>query len=416
MYSTRFMSKPHNEYRDAISWLFEQFPSYQLIGSKAYKPTLDNCTKLLKLLGNPQNDLKFVHVAGSNGKGSTCSMIASILTENDYTVGLFTSPHIEDYTERIRIDGNAMDSISVVNFVRKIKSKTLDFSPSFFEMTFVLALDYFSKQKCDICVIETGLGGRLDATNVIQPLLSVITTISLEHTDILGETLEEIALEKAGIIKPTTPVIIGHIESNLRKVITRIAESKKSRIILYDDSITIPIDFPLLGSYQKENYQLAISALNELGKLGYPISDLSIPKGLSNLYKNTGFRARLQVTSKNPLTIIDVSHNADGIRATIDTVNKINIGILHVIFGLSADKNLAEIISVFPSDALLYFTEFSNQRSAKTETITELINDSRSEISLFKEPKIALNSVQNSAKQGDTILIIGSFFLVADYF
>ena len=197
----------NKQYQEATEWLFQQFPQYQLIGAKAFKPTLENIRQLLDWVGNPQEELTFIHIAGSNGKGSTCSMLASILTESGYSVGLYTSPHIEDYTERIRINGLPISKEAVVDFVHRIQAHTFAIEPSFFEITFALSLDYFKRQQCDICVIETGLGGRLDATNIISPLLSIITNISLEHTQFLGDTLELIATEKAGIIKQHTPVV-----------------------------------------------------------------------------------------------------------------------------------------------------------------------------------------------------------------
>ena len=416
MHSTRFMSKPHKDYTEAIHWLFEQFPSYQVIGSKAYKPTLENIRVLLEIIGNPQDQLKFVHVAGSNGKGSTCSMIASCLTESNYKVGLFTSPHIEDYSERIRVNGQTIYHDSVTKFVNQIKDEQLSFSPSFFEITFALALQHFAEESCDICIIETGLGGRLDATNVIDPILSIITTISLEHTDILGDTVEEIAIEKAGIIKQNTPILIGGIQSPAIDEIKNVAESMNAPMYNCENAIEIHSEFSLLGLYQRDNYKLAISALNILKEQGVPVKNSAFMRGIDNLSLNTGFRGRLQIISRNPLTIMDVSHNPDGIKATLDTVAELNAGTLHIIFGLSADKDLKQIISTFPDHANTYFTEFSNLRSAKIAQIQEISDLHPKDLKFFENPKSALEGAQNIAKQDDTILIIGSFFLVADFF
>ncbi|MFT5860342.1 MAG: dihydrofolate synthase/folylpolyglutamate synthase [Flavobacteriaceae bacterium] len=408
------MSKPHNGYDQAVNWLFEQFPSYQVIGSKAYKPTLDNIRILLNFLGNPQDDLAFIHVAGSNGKGSTCSMLASILTESNYKVGLFTSPHIQDYSERIRIDGNPIDQEAVVRFVAKVRSKDLSFSPSFFEMTFALAILHFKNEACDICVIETGLGGRLDATNVISPLLSVITTISLEHTDILGDTLEEIAKEKAGIIKLDTPVVIGAMSASIRTVFTEIAKDKNAQLIDLDDKVSIPENFPLLGDYQRLNYRLACTVLRNLE--GFPIKVRALETGIENISANSGFKGRLQIIDRAPLTLLDVSHNPDGIKATLETVMKLNRGELYVILGTSSDKDLLGILLEFPATLKMCFTEFSNQRSATVDEFTEILPGDRELFGSFHDPLEALKFVQNSATQDDTILIIGSFFLVSDYF
>lgn len=410
------MSKLHKGYDHAIKWLFEQFPSYQLIGSKAYKPTLENIRILLELLGNPQDELTFVHVAGSNGKGSTCSMLASILTESKYKVGLFTSPHIQNYTERIRVNGKEIDQASVVRFVEQVRSEDLSFSPSFFEMTFALALHYFKNEACEICVIETGLGGRLDATNVISPLLSVITTISLEHTDILGNTLEEIAQEKAGIIKQDTPVLLGNLTVSSLKTIQDIALIKNASITHIDQDISIPANFALLGDYQRENYRLACTTLKELSSLGFPTKKKALKTGIENINDNTGFRGRLHVINQNPLTILDVSHNPDGIRATLETVTHLNRGELHVILGTSSDKDLKSIVASFPENVKLYLTEFSNQRSARIEDILKVLPSGRELEGTFSDPLQAFKLAQNNATQDDTILIIGSFFLASDFF
>lgn len=412
------MSKQHDlTYSEAVSWLFEQFPSYQLLGSKAYKPTLENTTKLLSIIGNPQNDLKFVHVAGSNGKGSTCSMIASTLTEAGYKTGLFTSPHIEDYTERIRINGTRIDEKSVVEFVAKIRTTELDFEPSFFEMTFALALEYFKSKSCDIVVIETGLGGRLDATNVITPLLSVITNISLEHTQILGDTLELIASEKAGIIKKGVPIITAERNPNIQAIFQSKANELNAPFFLFSENHPIPTDFPLLGDYQKDNFQLAASALNELKKVGFSIEFNHISQGLKRLNENTGLKARLQIWKHDPLTILDVSHNPDGIKNTLKSIVKLNEGNLHIIYGTSADKDISSILTEFPNDAYLYLTEFTNPRSAKIDQLKGAVGDKKfRSVNYFLDAPSALEQAQNTAKQSDTLLIIGSFFLVADFF
>jgi dihydrofolate synthase/folylpolyglutamate synthase len=412
------MSKQHDlAYSEAISWLFEQFPSYQVIGSKAYKPTLENTIKLLEILGNPQDELKFVHVAGSNGKGSTCSMIASILTEAGYKVGLFTSPHIEDYTERIRVNGETIDQQSVIDFIEKMQKANLNFAPSFFEMTFALALKHFISHYCDIVVLETGLGGRLDATNVITPLLSVITNISLEHTAILGDTLELIASEKAGIIKPEIPIVTGEKNPAIQSIFQNRAAASNSQYSECDQSILTPSNFPLLGEYQKDNFRLAVSALKLLQKDGFSIDAESISKGLERLNENTGFKARLQIWKRNPLTILDVSHNPDGIKSTLETVKDINQGDLHIIYGTSSDKDITSVLNEFPENCHLYLTEFSNPRTAKIDELKTAISGKKFQSTdFFLEAKSALLSAQNTAKQSDTILIIGSFFLVADFF
>lgn len=412
------MSKQHKlTYSEAVSWLFEQFPSYQVIGSKAYKPTLDNTKKLLAILGNPQDNLQMVHVAGSNGKGSTCSIMASALTEAGYTVGLFTSPHIEDYTERIRINGDPIDQQSVIDFIETIQRTKFDFDPSFFEMTFALALKHFTSKYCDIAIIETGLGGRLDATNIITPLLSVITNISLEHTHILGDTLELIAAEKAGIIKQDVPIITSEKKPSIQAIFRDKAKALNANFSLANQHFEVPPDFPLLGDYQKENFKLAKSALNKLNGIGFSINDDHIQQGLKHINKNTGYKARLQIWKNEPLTILDVSHNPDGIKNTLETIQEINKGALHIVYGTSSDKNISSILNEFPNEAHFYLTEFSNPRSAKIDQLKNALSGKNVNSSaFFSDAKIALKNAQNIAKQSDTILLIGSFFLVSDFF
>lgn len=404
-------------YSKAVTWLFEQFPSYQLLGSVAYKPTLENTQKILAYIDDPHLHLKFVHVAGSNGKGSTCSMIASALTEAGHKVGLFTSPHIEDYTERIRVNGVPIPEESVIQFVEQLQNQNLDFAPSFFEMTFALALQHFEASNCDICVIETGLGGRLDATNVITPLLSLITNISLEHTAILGDTLEKIAFEKAGIIKSDVPLITAEENPVISDIFRTRANELSSRFAQIDHTLIIPTDFPLLGSYQHANYRLAFAALNELNDLGIQSTSNDLHEGLKNLHQNSGLKARLQIWKTDPLTILDVSHNPAGIVATLETIRELNRGELHVIYGTSSDKDISAIIQEFPLDSHLYLTEFTNPRSAKLRQLKEVVSHSgyRS-VQFFDRAPQALLTAQNTAKQTDTILIIGSFFLVSDFF
>lgn len=397
--------------------MFHQFPAYQVIGSKAYKPTLENIQRILKFLDNPERDIKFIHVAGSNGKGSTCSMIAAALTEAGHRVGLYTSPHIEDYRERIRINGKCIDKEYVLDFVERIRQHTFDFNPSFFEITFALSLEYFKAESCDICVIETGLGGRLDATNVISPLVSAITTISLEHTNILGDTLEEIAMEKAGIIKPNVPAVIGNVSSSLLELFQQVCEERNSPFLSVDSSLEVPSDFPLLGSYQHSNFRTASAVLEILNDHGIESTRENLNHGLHKLHELTGYRGRLQVVKQSPRTIIDVSHNPEGIAATFEAVLPFTKeGTLHVIFGTSADKDISSILEAIPESVSMNCCEFSNPRSTKLENLITIFENSNRKANFFKNLEEAQNHIQNIAKQEDTILIIGSFFLISDFF
>ncbi|MBL1279378.1 MAG: bifunctional folylpolyglutamate synthase/dihydrofolate synthase [Fluviicola sp.] len=407
-------SKRNSQYQEQINWLFQQFPSYQKIGSKAYKPTLENIQAITERIDSPEKHLKFVHVAGSNGKGSTCSMLASILTEAGYKVGLFTSPHIKDFTERIRINGECIPQENVVAFIKKIKQEDFCFAPSFFEVTFAMALNHFKEKKCDICIIETGLGGRLDATNIVSPILSAITNISLEHTAILGDTLEKIAIEKAGIIKENVPVALGRMSEDLLQQFSTIAEGRNASVHLTSIK-EHPFELPLLGEYQQDNFQLVLNCLKQLHKLNFLVSGEAIQQGLNKLSTNTGFLGRLQVIEKNPLLIFDVSHNEAGISATLKTVGNINKGQLHIIFGSSNDKDVAQSLQALPKVAKIYFTEFSNERSCSLSHFRKEIEQlNLKDVAFFDKAVNALNAAKSSAKEKDSILVMGSFFLVGE--
>ncbi|MCH2230721.1 MAG: bifunctional folylpolyglutamate synthase/dihydrofolate synthase [Crocinitomicaceae bacterium] len=386
------------------------------MGEKAFKPTLKNSLEIARFLGYPEKELKLVHVAGSNGKGSTSSMLASSLTEAGYKVGLFTSPHIKDYTERIRINGEQIPVEFVVQFIRKIKSVSFNFSPSFFEITLGLALDYFKAANCDICIIETGLGGRFDATNIISPILSIITNISLEHTDMLGDTIELIAKEKAGIIKPKTPVALGKMKQEALDVMIDTANKKNCQIFLSNLEEQKEYDLPLLGDYQKENLSTVITSLKVLKGLGFKVNKHQIDLGLQKLTKNTGFAGRLQLISSSPRVIHDVSHNPDGIKASLETIYNSTQGDLHIIYGTSGDKDLLSSIALFPEKARLYFTEFSNPRTAKIEELRSISDQFVfMDKIFFNDPKLALQTAKDCASTRDTILVIGSFFLISDF-
>lgn len=405
-----------NSYEESIDWLFQQFPSYQAIGASAYKPDLDNILALCKLLHNPEKDLRFIHIAGTNGKGSTSSMLASILTESGEKVGLFTSPHIIDFRERIRVNGSMISEKDVIEFCELIRLSNLQFAPSFFEITFAMALVHFKKEKCSICVVETGLGGRLDATNVIEPLISVITNISIEHTQFLGNTCVQIAKEKAGIIKQNVPVVIGETTVDTKKVFLEVAHEKQAEITWCEDyPLTEQFELPLLGNYQKFNLRTVLCTL-EVFQKHKKITHDSIRNGLRNLKQNTGFFGRMQVISNAPLTILDVSHNVDGIKKTLETIQSLNKGKLHIIYGTSADKNYKEIVQLFPQDTELNLCTFSNQRSLNFEQLRELASEITPRPKISTSIKNVIEEVQSTANKEDTILVFGSFFLISDFF
>jgi dihydrofolate synthase/folylpolyglutamate synthase len=404
---------PLKSYSETIDWLFQRFPSYQNIGISAYKPGLENVLKLCHAFDNPQYKLQFIHVAGSNGKGSTSSILASFLTENNLKTGLFTSPHLLDFRERIRVDGKMITEKDVILFCQKIKSLSLDFEPSFFEISFVMAIDFFTKSNCAICVIETGLGGRLDATNIIKPILSIITTISLEHTNLLGNTLAAIAFEKAGIIKKNTPAIIGQKNPSTEQIFRQKAQEESSKLHFTKDyNFAIPDNFPLLGIYQKDNYQTVCLAIEEISKY-FHLSMDHMDDALKKLTKNTGFQGRLQIVSEHPKVIFDVSHNKEGILASLNFLQN-EFGHLKIVYGSSADKNFEDIFPLFSKDNTYFFTEFSNVRSAKKSVLDEFSKKFKLNAEIFSDPKKALLEAKELSTKDDTIVAFGSFFLLHD--
>lgn len=399
-------------YSETIDWLFQQFPAYHLLGQQAYNPGLKNTEELAGFFGNPQQKLRFVHVGGTNGKGSTSNMLASILTESGEKVGLFTSPHLFDFTERIRINGQPIDSAFVISFCEKVRSHKWTIQPSFFEITWIMALSYFEAKKCSIVIAEVGLGGRLDATNIIRPLLAIITNIGLDHTHLLGDTKEAIAVEKAGIIKKGIPVIIGEPDSALNQ--------QFDSIIQHVGTTRIPLepitDYPtgIIG-YQKKNYQLVLTAGTYLKQIGFQINNDSIIKGIQRLKQNTGFIGRLELVDTTPNVYIDCAHNAHGIAELFQSIPP-SAGKLHLLYGTSSDKDFAEIAPLLPSNARYYFTTFSNGRSATTAQLQSSFKEIGKKATFFENPIAAYQAMQHTANKNDTCVIFGSFFLIHDFF
>ncbi|MBI3238115.1 MAG: bifunctional folylpolyglutamate synthase/dihydrofolate synthase [Flavobacteriia bacterium] len=400
-------------YEATISWLFEQFPAYHLQGVSAYKPSLDNIRVLAEAFGNPQDDLRFIHIAGTNGKGSTSNMLASILTENGQRTGLFTSPHIHDFTERIRVNGICVDEDFVIRFCADVRSKKWEIEPSFFEITWLMALCYFKEQNCTVIVAETGLGGRLDATNIILPLVSVITTISLDHTNILGNTRAAIAFEKAGIIKPNTPVVVGSIDDEIEPVIRQQALINNSNVTIASKLTEYPST--LIG-YQRNNFDTVTAVIDELRKLGWEIPQSQIDEGIRNLRKNTGFIGRLEIVGQDPLIVLDCAHNPEGISKTIESIRELQKGNLFILYGTSSDKDIAAIEPLLPDDATYFLTVFRNPRSADLEQLKSAFGESEKKVHFYSNPILALDEMKLAASKEDTLLILGSFFLISDFF
>lgn len=400
-------------YSETIEWLFQQFPAYHNLGAQAYNPGLKNIEELSAFFGNPEKQLRFIHVGGTNGKGSVSNMLSSILTESHEKVGLFTSPHLFDFTERIRINGIPVEQQFVIDFCEKVRNHTWSIQPSFFEITWMMALEYFSRNACTVVVAEVGLGGRLDATNIITPLVSVITNIGLDHVQILGNTRAEIAGEKAGIIKTGIPVVLGEIDDETFPVFKATADEHHSELVLPDPETPLPKG--IIG-YQTGNYRIVSAVCDILLKRGFTCDRETREKGIRNLKTNTGFFGRMEIISEHPLIIADCAHNAEGILALMNTVSTLNKGKLHCIYGTSADKDLDTILKILPSEAHFYFTTFSNPRSITWENLKQKTGNTMKNAFFFHSPLEALKSAQESANKADTILIFGSFFLIHDFF
>jgi dihydrofolate synthase / folylpolyglutamate synthase len=397
-------------YTQTVEYLFSRLPAYQLQGTSAYKPDLSNTMALCKLLGNPEQNIKSIHVAGTNGKGSTCHMLASVFQEAGYKVGLYSSPHLKDFRERIKINSVLITEDEVVNFVNTYKTEFEAIQLSFFEWTTGLAFYHFAQHQVDIAIIETGLGGRLDSTNVITPELSIITNIGLDHVNILGDTLEKIAFEKAGIIKDKIPVLIGENHPNTQSVFEEVA-TKKDAPLHYAQAHHYSTD--LLGSYQKVNVNTVVSAISLLSDT-WKITEDAIKKGLSNVVKNTALMGRWQILSESPKTICDVGHNAHGIQLVIEQLNNENYDNLHMVLGFVYDKEIEPILKLLPKKASYYFCNAQISRALPAQKLKEYAQKWGLSGECFKSVQEALNKAKASAQANDLIFIGGSTFTVAE--
>ena len=387
---------------------------YQNIGAAAYKKDLKNILKLSKHLNNPYHNFKSIHIAGTNGKGSTAHMISSVLQEANYKVGLYTSPHLVDFRERIKINGKMIEKDFITDFIKDNIDFLNDNSFSFFEMTVGLAFEYFNKNSIDIAVIEVGMGGRLDSTNIISPQDSVITNISFDHTQFLGNTIEEIAKEKAGIIKEGTAVVIGEKQNNTSDLFIDIAKEKKSEISFADELIEDEYDCDLKGVYQKMNIKTSIQTINELVKLGFIISEENIVDGLKNVKTNTGILGRWEIIGKDPLIICDVAHNHEALSIVLNHLISMEYNKIHFVIGFVKDKNLNSIIDLFPMYAEFYFTKPNIERGMDQLELQNLFKSKNRIGNSFSNVKLALKSALNMSKKDDIIYVGGSTFVVAE--
>lgn len=401
-------------YQETIDWLFSNLPMFQRIGASAMKADLTNITELCEYLGNPQTKFKTIHIAGTNGKGSTSHMLASILHEAGYKVGLTTSPHLKDFRERIRINGAMCEEEFVVKFVHQHEEKIIAQGASFFEIAIAMAFEYFAQQQVDIAVIETGLGGRLDSTNIILPELSIITNIALEHTQFLGDTLEKIAFEKGGIIKPNTPIVIGETIQETKKVFADLALERNSEILFAEEKFYQDLPSDLIGSYQVKNRRTVLTAIEQLQNQHWTISEENISNGLLNVVKNTNLRGRWDVLGQHPLIVADTAHNPHGLLEIAKQINEQPYKKLHLVLGFVNDKDVKESLSFFPKMATYYFCEPNVPRKLPIDELRNMVPKELKDIHYFDSVEKALKAAKEAATENDFIYIGGSTFVVAE--
>ena len=401
------------DYQETLAYLYSQLPMFHRIGPAAYKPSLKNTIDLCELLGNPERSFRSVHIAGTNGKGSTSHLIASALQEAGYKTGLYTSPHLKDFRERIKVNGQMIPQEDVVSFVSKYHEHWKTIQPSFFEMTVALCFWYFRECLVDIAVIETGLGGLLDSTNVITPEISVITNIGLDHTNLLGNTIEEIAIQKAGIIKEHVPVVLGEMRPEAAQVMLKYIEKNQCTLIDSVHEINIP-PCPLQGNYQIENAKTATAALRALRSKNWMVREEDIAVGFLHVIENTGLMGRWQQIGSNPTIIADVAHNADGVKQVVQQAAKISFDQLHIVLGMVSDKDLDGVLSLFPERAFYYFCKADIPRGFNAEALKEKAGLFHLKGESYASVRMALDAAKNNASARDLILITGSFFTVAE--
>ncbi len=424
-------------YKQTFDYLLSKLPMFHRIGGAAYKANLDNSHALDELLGHPHQNFKTIHVAGTNGKGSTSNMLAAVLQSAGYKTGLFTSPHLKDFRERIRVNGQMISKKYVSGFVEKYKEDFEKIEPSFFEWTVALAFDYFSYKKVDIAVIETGLGGRLDSTNIITPEISVITNISWDHMNLLGDTLRKIAGEKAGIIKPIVPVVIGETQKEIANVFLEKAKSQKTFVVFADKEFSLKVKkqsityidievrskqkivfdnlrIGLGGEYQLKNVLTVLSSLKVLNQQGIVIPTKAISGGIKNVCTLTGFKGRWEKIGDKPLIIADTGHNFDGLKQVVHQIKKLNFEKLHFVIGVVADKDVSKLLLMLPKKAEYYFCQPAipramDHKELKSKAFSAGINGKS-----FPTVKKALYTARKNAAKNDLVFVGGSTFVVAE--
>jgi dihydrofolate synthase/folylpolyglutamate synthase len=402
-------------YQETVNWMFNQLPLYQLQGATAYKEDLTNTILLSKYLGNPEKNLKFIHVAGTNGKGSTSHLLASVLQKAGYKVGLYTSPHLKDFRERIKVNGKEITEEFVCKFIEKHKNFFDINDLSFFEMTVGLAFAYFKKEKIDIAIIEVGMGGRLDSTNIITPLLSIITNIGKDHTQFLGTTFQSIATEKAGIIKQNIPVIIGEYTVDTKPVFLAKANEMQSEIYFASELVSDDYPSDLVGAYQISNKKTALQTLRVLNsQKEFEVSESAIKQGFLNVVKNTGLQGRWQQLNSAPKVICDTAHNKHGLEIVLNQLQKESFDTLHFVFGVVNDKDLDEILPLFPKNANYYFCKPNIPRGLDASILAQKALEFGLHGKVYNSVSEAYQNARQNATSTDFIYIGGSTFVVGE--
>lgn len=424
-------------YQETLNYLFAKLPMFSRVGAAAYKADLHNTIALCDAIQNPQQHFKTIHIAGTNGKGSTSHMLAAILQTAGYKTGLYTSPHLKDFRERIKINGELCSEQFVVDFTQKIQPAIEKIEPSFFEITVAMAFEYFAINKVDIAVIETGLGGRLDSTNIINPELSIITNIGFDHMNLLGNTLDKIAFEKAGIIKSKTPVVIGEYNDITKQVFEAKATTAEAPIVFAQNnysfksiksnisSLEVEIErakikatkhykLDLAGIYQSKNLITVLEAVEQLKLLGWKMDEAILQAALRQVKKLTGLHGRWELLQTNPTVIADVAHNVDGIQQILEQLKHIMYNKLHIVIGMVKDKDVATAIALLPKHAQYYFTQAQIERALQANELQTLAANYQLIGNHFKNVNIAIDAAKNIASNNDLILVCGSVFLVGE--
>ena len=418
-------------YQQVLDYLYERLPVFHLTGGSAYKPGLDNTIQLLHALGNPHQKFKSIHIAGTNGKGSVSHLLAAVFQQAGYSTGLYTSPHLVDFGERIRINGQMISQEFVINFVEKQKELIEKVQPSFFELTMAMAFEYFASQHVDIVVVETGLGGRLDSTNIVSPELSVITNIGLDHTEFLGNSLELIAFEKAGIIKPTIPAVIGEVLPETLPVFEKKAAETASTLIFAEKSY--PVEYlrndsnylwfrykdneyasGLTALYQLKNIQTVLAAVDYLNHQQFELNMNAVKEGLAEVCTITGLRGRWEKIADKPLIIADTGHNVQGIQAVVQQIGLTDAKTVHIIIGMVNDKDINGVLDILPTSALYYFTNADVKRALPSNELQQMATKYGLRGNAYSTVTLAIRDAKANASEDDLILITGSNFVVGE--